>query len=158
MRKRAIKWGLTPFILSVAVGVQAAREPVLKGVTLPHAYYWRELYMPQLSSGPSAADFTPDGKAVVYSMAGSLWLQQLDSDTARELTAGPGYDYQPDVGGATAKQEDYDHVDVIPERPQRGHHEPAGCPVPSCDPDGADGSGYLRLTAVAPQHVASLGY
>ena len=26
----------------------------------------------------------------------------------------PAYDYQPDVGGATAKQEDYDHVDVIP--------------------------------------------
>ena len=26
----------------------------------------------------------------------------------------PAYDYQPDTGGATAKQEDYDHVDVIP--------------------------------------------
>jgi hypothetical protein len=26
----------------------------------------------------------------------------------------PAYDYEPDVGGATAKQEDYDHVDVIP--------------------------------------------
>jgi len=26
----------------------------------------------------------------------------------------PAYDYQPDVGGPTAKQEDYDHVDVIP--------------------------------------------
>jgi hypothetical protein len=26
----------------------------------------------------------------------------------------PAYDYQPDVGGATAKREDYDHVDVIP--------------------------------------------
>jgi len=26
----------------------------------------------------------------------------------------PAYDYQPDVGGATAKKEDYDHVDVIP--------------------------------------------
>jgi hypothetical protein len=26
----------------------------------------------------------------------------------------PAYDYEPDNGGATAKQEDYDHVDVIP--------------------------------------------
>ena len=26
----------------------------------------------------------------------------------------PAYDYEPDVGGPTAKQEDYDHVDVIP--------------------------------------------
>jgi hypothetical protein len=98
MFSRVIKWGLTPFfVLVVAAGAQAAREPVLKQVTLPHAYYWRELYMPQLTSGPSAGDFTPDGKAVVYSMGGSLWLQSLDSDTARELTAGPGYDYQPDV-------------------------------------------------------------
>lgn len=29
-------------------------------------------------------------------MAGSLWRQSLDSGTAVELTAGPGYDYQPD--------------------------------------------------------------
>jgi Tol biopolymer transport system component len=29
-------------------------------------------------------------------MAGSLWRQQLGSSTAEQLTAGPGYDYQPD--------------------------------------------------------------
>ena len=33
----------------------AAREPVLKQVDLPHSYYWRELYLPQLTTGPSAA-------------------------------------------------------------------------------------------------------
>ena len=38
MFSRAIKWGLTPFfVLVVAAGAQAAREPVLKQVTLPHA-------------------------------------------------------------------------------------------------------------------------
>jgi dipeptidyl aminopeptidase/acylaminoacyl peptidase len=30
-------------------------------------------------------------------MQGSLWLQAIDSDTAMQLTAGPGYDFQPDV-------------------------------------------------------------
>ena len=29
-------------------------------------------------------------------MAGSLWQQKLDSTVAEQLTAGPGYDYQPD--------------------------------------------------------------
>ncbi|MGH9669506.1 MAG: CehA/McbA family metallohydrolase, partial [Terriglobales bacterium] len=29
-------------------------------------------------------------------MAGSLGLQEIDSETAQQLTAGPGYDYQPD--------------------------------------------------------------
>ena len=29
-------------------------------------------------------------------MAGSLWVQKIDSTAAEELTAGPGYDYQPD--------------------------------------------------------------
>lgn len=76
---------------------QAAREPVLKQIQLPHSYYWREMYLPQLTSGPSAAAFLPDGLAIVYSRAGSLWLHELGSDEASELTRGPGYDYQPDV-------------------------------------------------------------
>jgi TolB protein len=72
------------------------RIPVLEQVKHPHTYYWREMYMPQLTSGPSAATFSPDGKSVIYSMQGSLWRQVIGDDTAHELTAGPGYDYQPD--------------------------------------------------------------
>ena len=76
----------------------AEREPVLKQVDLPHSYYWRELYLPQLTTGPSSASFTPDGKALVYSMSGSLWRQEIGSDEAVELTHAQGaYDYQPDV-------------------------------------------------------------
>src|SRR5689334_16907341 len=74
----------------------AARVPVLRQINLPHSYYWREMFLPQLTSGPSSVTFSPDGRSVVYSMAGSLWLQAVDGDTADELTAGPGYDYQPD--------------------------------------------------------------
>src|SRR5689334_6584589 len=82
--------------LCVAEAALAARVPVLRQIDLPHTYYFREMFLPQLTSGPSSVAFSPDGQRVVYSMGGSLWLQALDSDSADELTAGPGYDYQPD--------------------------------------------------------------
>ena len=82
--------------LSFASDATAQREPVLKQINEPHAYYFREMYLPQLTTGPSAVAWSPDSKWVVYSMAGSLWLQKIDSEEAQQLTAGPGYDYQPD--------------------------------------------------------------
>jgi len=86
--------------LCVADASFAARVPVLGQVDLPHSYYWREMFLPQLTSGPSSVAFSPDGKRVVYSMGGSLWVQAIDSPStnegADELTYGPGYDYQPD--------------------------------------------------------------
>jgi dipeptidyl aminopeptidase/acylaminoacyl peptidase len=88
--------------LALATGfcatAQAEREPVLKQVHAPHSYYWRELYLPQLTTGPSSVAFMPGSREVVYSMAGSLWRQRLGSSSATELTHVPGaYDYQPDV-------------------------------------------------------------
>jgi hypothetical protein len=74
----------------------AQRSGVLNSVTLPHPYYVRELYLPQLTTGPSAVTWSPDGADVIYSMGGSLWRQRVGSDTARQVTDGPGYDYQPD--------------------------------------------------------------
>ena len=74
----------------------AQRDPVLKQINEPHAYYFREMYLPQLTTGPSSVAWMPDSRSVVYSMAGSLWRQRLDSTVAEQLTAGPGYDYQPD--------------------------------------------------------------
>ena len=86
--------------LSLAGTAQAGREPVLQQVDLPHNYYWRELYIPQLTSGPSSLSFMPDGNALVYSMGGSLWRQRMDETSATELTHATGaYDYQPDVAG-----------------------------------------------------------
>jgi TolB protein len=75
----------------------AQREPVLKQVDHPHPYYWREMYIPQLTTGPSSVAWLPDSQSMVYSMAGSLWRQKLESGVAEQLTVGPGYDYQPDV-------------------------------------------------------------
>jgi TolB protein len=82
--------------LVVAAAAFAQREPVLKQIDLPHNYYFREMYLPQLTSSPSSLAFSPDGATLVYSMAGSLWRQEIGSDRAVELTHGPGYDYQPD--------------------------------------------------------------
>jgi len=76
--------------------LQAQREGVLKQVDLPHAYYWREMYVPQVTSGPSAVTWSPDGSELIYSMQGTLWRQRIGSDTAAQITAGPVYDYQPD--------------------------------------------------------------
>jgi hypothetical protein len=89
---------LATLLLATAGAGHAAREPVLKQVDLPHSYYWRELYLPQLTTGPSSVSFTPDGSALIYSMAGSLWRQAIGSDEAIEITHPKGsYDYQPDV-------------------------------------------------------------
>ncbi len=74
----------------------AARAPVLGQIDLPHPYYYREMYLPQLTGGPSSLAWAPDSGALIYSMAGSLWRQRLGSGLAEQLTAGAGYDYQPD--------------------------------------------------------------
>src|SRR5919108_6386972 len=82
--------------LIFAAAAIAQRQPVLKQVDLPHAYYWREMYIPQLTTGPSSVTWSPDSKTLAFAMAGSIWRQTLDGDTAQQLTDGPGYHYQPD--------------------------------------------------------------
>ena len=83
-------------VLCVCLPVFAQRDPVLKQLDIPHHYYYREMYLPQLTSGPSSVSWSSDSKSVAYSMAGSIWIQPIDSNTATQMTAGPGYDYQPD--------------------------------------------------------------
>ncbi len=98
MQRRVVWWRLLVLLVACVGKAQAGRESVLKQVDLPHDYYWRELYLPQITTGPSSASFMPDGKTLVYSMSGSLWRQRIDGDAATELThAAKSYDYQPDV-------------------------------------------------------------
>jgi len=80
----------------LATPALAERQTVLQQIALPHNYYFREMYLPQLTSEPSSLAWSPDGTRLVYSMQGSLWVQALNSTSARQITAGPGYDYQPD--------------------------------------------------------------
>jgi dipeptidyl aminopeptidase/acylaminoacyl peptidase len=74
----------------------AQRAPVLQQVRVRHPYYYREMFVPQATSGPSGAAWSPDGTELVYSMQGSVWRQRVGDPEARQLTDGPGYDYQPD--------------------------------------------------------------
>jgi Tol biopolymer transport system component len=86
------------FVLAAALAQPngLVRQPVLGQIALPHSYYYRELYLPQLTSGPSSVAWTPDGTSLVYSMQGSLWRQQTGDGVARQLTDDSGTDYQPD--------------------------------------------------------------
>ena len=76
--------------------LNAQRKPVLDQIDIPHDYYYRELYLPQVTSGPGAPSWSPNGREVVYSMQGTLWRQAVESGAAQQLTDGPGYDAQPD--------------------------------------------------------------
>ncbi|MBI1732938.1 MAG: CehA/McbA family metallohydrolase [Gammaproteobacteria bacterium] len=82
---------------AAAPAAPAQWERVLKQVDLPHHYYYREMYLPQMSGGPDAADWTADGSAVIFSEGGYLWRQSLDGSVAEQLTDSPNYDHQPDV-------------------------------------------------------------
>lgn len=93
-RVRRFLWVIA---IAAAAGPAAAqRGPVLQQIKVRHPYYFRETFVPQVTSGPSAAAWSPDGTELVYSMQGSLWRQRVGDKTARQLTDGPGYDYQPD--------------------------------------------------------------
>src|SRR6266850_7223431 len=73
----ALFGGATPFGALVppaqAKQSSAQREFVLKQIRLPHHYYYREMYLPQVTSGPASVSWSPDGAEVVYAMQGSLW-------------------------------------------------------------------------------------
>ena len=83
--------------LLFAAMAAADRALVLPQIDLPHPYYYREIYLPQLTTGPSSAAWLPDSRTLVYSMGGTLWRQPIDSQAAEQITDGPGYDYQPDA-------------------------------------------------------------
>ena len=66
--------------LLFASGAFAQRAPVLKQIDLPHNYYFREMYLPQLTSGPSALAFGARWEDAGLLHAGILWKQDIDSN------------------------------------------------------------------------------
>lgn len=101
MREASVSLGaailLTASGLVDAPAFAAERAPVFAQVTAPHSYYWREMYVPQLTSGPSSLAWSADGRSLFFSMQGRIWRQRIDGETATQVTGGAGYDYQPDV-------------------------------------------------------------
>ncbi len=60
---RSDAWMLTLTVCSLAShAVVAQRDPVLKQIRVPHSYYYREMYLPQVTSGPNAVSWSPDGR------------------------------------------------------------------------------------------------
>jgi TolB protein len=57
--------------------------------------YMHNFYLPPPASTPWRPSFSPDGKQIAFSMAGSIWRIGVDSDTAYELTASTTYDSSP---------------------------------------------------------------
>jgi TolB protein len=92
------RWVLLPALCIALAGgtAHAQRQAVLRQVKTPHPYYFREMLIPQVTTGPSGVAWSPGGGELIYSMQGSLWRQRLGDGEARQLTDGPGYDYQPD--------------------------------------------------------------
>jgi len=142
---RARRGLLALALVLVAAPALADRRPVLEQIDLPHPYYFHEMYLPQLTSGPSSVSFSPDSSEVVYSMAGSLWRQRLDSATAVQLTDGPGYDYQPDWSpdGRSIVYASYQHdaielwmLDVATLKSRQLTHDGAVNVEPRFSPDG----------------------
>lgn len=93
--RRALASGCVA-LMWMGLPAAAQRRPVLPQIDEPHPYYYRELYLPQLTSGPSSLTWGPDAKELIYSMSGTLWRQKLASKEAAQITDGAGYDYQPD--------------------------------------------------------------
>jgi WD40 repeat protein len=54
------------------------------------------MYLPQATSGPTSPAWSPNGRTLAVSMQGSLWTIDPAAGRARQVTNGPGYDYQPD--------------------------------------------------------------
>src|SRR5207248_10406119 len=100
---RRLAAGLRLLVCAVLLRVSALalgqRKPVLPQIDLPHSYYYREMYLPQLTSGPAAVAWSPNGQWLVYAMQGFLWRQRVDgavASVAEQLTDSDGTDHQPD--------------------------------------------------------------
>ena len=79
-----------------AAPTRAQRAPALQQVKVPHNYYWREMYVPQVTSGPSAAAWSPDGASSLRDAGLVVAAASRERYGARQLTDGAGYDHQPD--------------------------------------------------------------
>jgi Tol biopolymer transport system component len=88
--------GSTALVAWTAEATGPGRERVLKQVRVPLHYYYREMYLPQAASGVSSPAWSPDGKELAVSIEGALWRVDPETGVARQLSDGPGYDYQPD--------------------------------------------------------------
>src|SRR5208337_1547137 len=88
-------------LLFACVACFAQREAVLKQIDLPHPYYFREMYLPQLTTGPSAAAWSAasDGRWVVFARyhhdAIELWSLDLQTRRTQQMTTAGAVNVEP---------------------------------------------------------------
>src|SRR5256886_15861297 len=83
-RSAALRLAVCAALLAMPAFALGRRKPVLPQIDLPHSYYYRELYLPQMTSGPAAAAWSPDGELLVNAMQGFLWRQRVDGPVRSE--------------------------------------------------------------------------
>jgi TolB protein len=77
-------------VTALIAGVEAQRKPLLPQIKLPHSYYYREMFVPQVTTGPASVAWSPDGAEVAIAMRGSIWRHRLGSSHTDQVVWGPG--------------------------------------------------------------------
>src|ERR1051325_5988736 len=77
-----------PLLLALAAPAYAARGSYATG-------YMYSYYVPPASSTPWRPAWSPDGKQLAFSLAGSIWRIRIGETTAVELAANRTYDSSP---------------------------------------------------------------
>jgi len=86
---------LALLIAAPSLAGAAGREPVLAQIQVPHSYYYREMYLPQPTSGPSAVAWSPDGSKICYSSRHGLWIVPSSGGEASQLFSDGELDTEP---------------------------------------------------------------
>lgn len=60
-----------------------------------HHVYLEGYELPTLTSGPTDPAPAPDGRRIAFSARGWIWVMDLETQTARRLTAGGAMDFRP---------------------------------------------------------------
>jgi len=91
LRNGLLRILLVAVLFAVSGGAQPQAYPNAK----TGGNYMHNFYLPPAASTPWRPAFSPDGKEIAFSMAGSIWKIAVDGDVARELTANATYDSSP---------------------------------------------------------------
>src|SRR2546425_8309350 len=83
-RSGTLGWLLVIALLGPSTGTaakqhSAVREIVLKQIQLPHHYYYREMYLPQATTGPRSEEHTSELQSLAYLVCRLLLEKKKDN-------------------------------------------------------------------------------
>ncbi|NNF29270.1 MAG: hypothetical protein HKN73_18740, partial [Gemmatimonadetes bacterium] len=95
MNRRISLCALAALIPSSAAGQDLETADVLRYGSLQGNIRGEVHMLPSVSTGPMSPAWSPDGRSLVFSMAGDLWKTALDGGPVQQLTEGPWYHFEP---------------------------------------------------------------